>query len=154
MCIRDSDKLGLREMLDRSNNANSDADAVQLLTLHASKGLEFPYVFMIGCEEGILPHRNSLEIEGGIEEERRLCYVGITRARKELTILLCRQRRMRIANNGEEEIKIGTPSRFLYEMPKEDLKWVHLGTPLTASHKDNVEAVTEAIRRMKELHLM
>lgn len=148
------DKLGLREMLDRSNNANSDADAVQLLTLHASKGLEFPYVFMIGCEEGILPHRNSLEIEGGIEEERRLCYVGITRARKELTILLCRQRRMRIANNGEEEIKIGTPSRFLYEMPKEDLKWVHLGTPLTASHKDNVEAVTEAIRRMKELHLM
>lgn len=148
------DKLGLREMLDRGNQQDPDADAVQLMTLHASKGLEFPYVFLVGCEEGILPHRNSFSTEEGIEEERRLCYVGVTRARKELTILLCRQRRMRVSDNGDEEIKFGTPSRFLYEMPKEDLQWFHLGKVPTATAEDNAEAITEAIRRMKELHLM
>lgn len=147
------DKLGLREIMDRNNDSNTELDAVQLMTLHASKGLEFPYVFLVGAEEGILPHRNSLDVEGGIEEERRLCYVGITRARRELSILLCRQRKMRI-QDPTSEIKMGTPSRFLYEMPKEDIEWYRLGKMPGPSKEDNLASVTEAIRRLNKLNHM
>ncbi len=145
------DKLGLREMLDRGNDNDDSGDAVQLMTLHASKGLEFPYVFLIGCEEGILPHRNSIPMEGGIEEERRLCYVGVTRAKQELNILLCRQRRMRVQDNGEEEIKYGTPSRFLTEMPKEDLQWHRLGTQEKLSQEQKLATMDEVLKRMQAL---
>ncbi len=145
------DKLGLREMLDRGNDHDDSGDAVQLMTLHASKGLEFPYVFLIGCEEGILPHRNSISVEGGIEEERRLCYVGVTRAKQELNILLCRQRRMRIQDNGEEEIKYGTPSRFLTEMPKEDLQWHRIGTREVISQEQKLATMDEVLKRMQAL---
>ena len=98
MCIRDS------------------TDQVQLMTLHAAKGLEFPWVFIMGMEEELLPHRNSIESDD-IEEERRLAYVGITRARQGLIFTLTRKRKQ------YGEIVPTTPSRFLDELPAEQLQW-------------------------------
>lgn len=108
-------RLVLRDMLERGESAD-DVDQVQLMTLHASKGLEFPFVFMVGMEEGLLPHQTSID-EDNIEEERRLGYVGITRAQQELTFTLCKQRRQ-----YGEEIR-PEPSRFLMELPQDDLQW-------------------------------
>jgi len=75
-------RLCLQDMLSRQDD-EAHQDQVQLLTFHAAKGLEFPHVFMVGMEEEILPHANSVD-EGALEEERRLCYVGMTRARHSL----------------------------------------------------------------------
>ncbi|MBY6190670.1 DNA helicase Rep [Microbulbifer agarilyticus] len=105
-------KLILRDMLDRQEEEEA-TDKVSLMTLHASKGLEYPHVFMIGMEENLLPHRNSIE-DDNIEEERRLTYVGITRAQKTLTMTLAGKRKM----FGENQDT--TPSRFLEELPDED----------------------------------
>jgi len=108
-------KLVLRDMLEQQEEED-DSDKVHLLTLHASKGLEFPYVFIMGLEEEILPHRNSIE-EDNIEEERRLMYVGITRAKRSLALTYAAARKQ----FGE---KIETiPSRFLDELPEDDLQW-------------------------------
>lgn len=92
-----------------------EADAVKLSTLHASKGLEYPYVFLVGCEEGILPHGDSIA-EDNVEEERRLMYVGITRAKYRLTISHCLKRKRQGSWQFPE------PSRFIDEMPSEDLQ--------------------------------
>ncbi len=108
-------RLTLRDMMER-NSEEEELDQVQLMTLHASKGLEFPYVFLVGSEEGLLPHQSSLD-EGNVEEERRLAYVGITRAQKELMFTLCRERRQ-----YGEQIRC-EPSRFLLELPQDDLIW-------------------------------
>lgn len=89
--------------------SEEEIDAVKLTTLHASKGLEYPYVFLISCEEGILPHQESVA-QGTIEEERRLMYVGITRAQYELTISYCEQRRKAGALETRER------SRFIAEL--------------------------------------
>lgn len=105
----------LRDMMERGED-NSDADQVQLMTLHASKGLEFPYVFLVGMEEGLLPHQSSID-EDNVEEERRLAYVGITRAMKQLTFSLAKERRQ------YGEIIQPEPSRFLYELPVDDVQW-------------------------------
>ncbi len=107
------ERLMLQDMLDQQDKKD-DTDRIQMLTLHASKGLEFPFVYMAGIEEDILPHRNSVE-EDSIEEERRLAYVGITRAQKELTVTLSSQRKQ----FGERILTV--PSRFLEEFPQEDL---------------------------------
>jgi len=108
-------KLMLRDMLEQQED-DDDSDKVHLLTLHASKGLEFPHVFIMGLEEELLPHRNSIE-EDNIEEERRLMYVGITRAKRTLTLTYSAMRKQ----YGE---KIETiPSRFLDELPEDDLQW-------------------------------
>ncbi|WP_152208497.1 DNA helicase Rep [Marinobacter changyiensis] len=112
-------KLILRDLMEQREEED-DSDKVQLLTLHASKGLEFPHVFIMGLEEEILPHRSSIE-EGNIEEERRLMYVGITRARETLTLTFAGTRRQ----YGEKLETI--PSRFLDELPEEDLKWEGMG---------------------------
>lgn len=103
--------VALITMLDKNDK---EQDAVQLATLHAAKGLEFRHVFLIGVEEGILPHRDSLE-PGKLEEERRLMYVGITRARMSLHVSHCKKRRM------GKELRECEASRFIEEMG-EDLK--------------------------------
>ncbi len=92
-------------------------DAVQLSTLHAAKGLEYPHVFLIGCEEGILPHNESID-QGTVEEERRLMYVGITRAQRSLTLMHCLKRR-----RGGEWL-FCEPSRFIAEIDSDDLRCV------------------------------
>ena len=107
-------KLVLRDLLERQAEED-DSDQVQLMTLHASKGLEFPHVFMLGLEEDLLPHRNSID-DNNIEEERRLTYVGITRAQKTLTLTLAGKRKQ----FGEQSET--TPSRFLDELPNEDIE--------------------------------
>ncbi|MFQ3236388.1 MAG: ATP-dependent DNA helicase Rep [Paraglaciecola sp.] len=108
-------RLILRDMMERGED-NEETDQVQLMTLHASKGLEFPYVFMVGMEEGLLPHQSSID-EDNIEEERRLAYVGITRAKRELFFTLVKERRQ------YGEVMQPEPSRFLHELPTDDVIW-------------------------------
>ncbi len=108
-------RLVLRDILEQQAEED-DSDRVQLLTMHASKGLEFPHVYLMGLEEELLPHRNAVEA-GTVEEERRLAYVGITRARQTLTLTLARQRK------AYGELLDCAPSRFLDELPPGDLDW-------------------------------
>jgi len=109
-------KLLLRDLMERKQEDDESADKVQLMTLHASKGLEFPHVYIIGMEEELLPHRASIE-EDNIEEERRLCYVGITRAKQTLALTYCGKRKQ------YGQMIDCAPSRFLDELPFEDLQW-------------------------------
>ncbi|CAA9891753.1 DNA helicase and single-stranded DNA-dependent ATPase [Candidatus Methylobacter favarea] len=110
-------KIMLMDVLERSRQEEA-SDQVSLMTLHAAKGLEFPHVFLIGMEENLLPHQNSIET-GNIEEERRLAYVGITRAQRTCTFSYCTHRK-RYGEVSECE-----PSRFLNELPADDLEWVN-----------------------------
>ena len=105
----------LLDSLER-NEEEEKTDQIKLMTLHAAKGLEFPYVYLIGMEEGILPHQNSIDTEQ-IEEERRLAYVGITRAQQQLTFSYCAQRKK------YGDVTSTEPSRFLTELPVDDLDW-------------------------------
>ena len=91
--------------------AQAGEDGVQLMTLHSAKGLEFPLVFLAGLEEGLFPNAKSIEESGRLEEERRLAYVGITRAREKLVLSYAEARRI----HGQE--MYGIPSRFLREIP-------------------------------------
>ncbi|MGD8978176.1 MAG: DNA helicase II [Gammaproteobacteria bacterium] len=86
-------------------------DCVQLMTLHSAKGLEFPVVFLCGLEDGLFPHQRTMQDAGGLEEERRLCYVGMTRAMRELYLTHAEQRRL----FGSESFS--PPSRFISEIP-------------------------------------
>ena len=134
-------RLTLRDMLERGEEED-DSDQVQLMTLHASKGLEFPHVFLIGMEEGILPHQTSID-EDNVEEERRLAYVGITRAQQNLWFSLCKERRQ------FGDLIRPEPSRFLLELPENDLQWERDKPPLSAeqqqaktqSHIANLRAI-------------
>jgi DNA helicase-2/ATP-dependent DNA helicase PcrA len=113
----------LAEFLDHASLV-SDADdydersRVTLMTLHSAKGLEFEAVFLVGMEEGRFPHKLSLDDAAEIEEERRLCYVGMTRAKDRLTLSWARQRR----SFGRESLEEAKPSRFLLEIPRELLE--------------------------------
>ncbi|ENM5827206.1 DNA helicase Rep [Vibrio metoecus] len=120
-------RLTLRDMMERGEE-NDDSDAVQLMTLHASKGLEFPYVYLIGAEEGILPHQTSID-EENVEEERRLMYVGITRAQRELTFMVCKERRQ------FGELLKPSQSRFLDELPQDDIEWEAKKKPVTQEER-------------------
>ena len=117
----------LNEFLDQAalesgdHQSGGDGSAVQLMTLHSAKGLEFPLVFMAGMEEGLFPHRMSNDEPGRMEEERRLCYVGITRAMKQLYFTYAEARRL----HGVDAYN--KPSRFLQEVPSELLQEVRLG---------------------------
>jgi ATP-dependent DNA helicase Rep len=117
--------VALVGQLDRESD--EERDAVTLMTLHAAKGLEYPYVFICGVEEELLPHQNSME--DAIEEERRLLYVGITRAQRELMLSWARTRK----RHGEVQDR--APSRFLEELPAELLTW------------DDAEARTDSVGR-------
>jgi DNA helicase-2/ATP-dependent DNA helicase PcrA len=105
--------------------ADEHEDSVQLMTLHSAKGLEFPLVFLAGMEENLFPHRMSLEEPGRLEEERRLCYVGITRAMEKLVMTFAESRRL----HGSETFN--TPSRFIREIPAELLQEVRLHTAIS-----------------------
>ena len=115
--------VSLMSMLE--GQETGEVDAVKLSTLHAAKGLEFGHVFLIGVEEGILPHRESVDLgvtdPTKIEEERRLMYVGITRAQKSLNISWCKKRKR------AGEMELCEPSRFIAELPKDDVR--HFGNP-------------------------
>ena len=108
-------RLVLMDLLERQEEED-ETDRVQMMTLHSAKGLEFPHVFLMGMEEELLPHRNAVD-EGNVEEERRLAYVGITRAKRTLAITLARKRKQ------YGELVECSPSRFLDELPEADLEW-------------------------------
>jgi DNA helicase-2/ATP-dependent DNA helicase PcrA len=105
--------------------AETQTNAISLMTLHAAKGLEFPVVFMVGMEEGLFPHKMSTEEPQGLEEERRLCYVGMTRAMQKLYICYAESRRL----HGSE--RYNTPSRFIQEIPEETLHAVRPTAKIT-----------------------
>jgi len=127
----DDDRSPQQQFLDRAALDAGDAqaeeheDSVQLMTLHSAKGLEFPLVFLAGMEENLFPHRMSMEEPGRLEEERRLCYVGITRAMKKLIITYAECRRL----HGSETFN--TPSRFVREIPAQLLQEVRVHGTIT-----------------------
>lgn len=131
--------VALMSMLE--GREDGEPDAVKLSTLHAAKGLEFGHVFLIGVEEGILPHRESVDTDR-IEEERRLMYVGITRAQKSLNISWCKKRK----RAGETEIC--EPSRFIEELPTDDIR--HFGNPST----DTAKSKEHGKERMAQIRAM
>jgi len=100
------------------NQAEAGQDAMQLMTVHSAKGLEFDAVFITGLEEGLFPHENSAKDEAGVEEERRLMYVAITRARRRLYISFSQTRML------HGQTRFNMKSRFFNELPEEALKWL------------------------------
>ena len=134
--------MTLMNILERQEDNENESDCVNLLTLHASKGLEFPNVFIIGMEEEILPHRVSMD-EGNIEEERRLAYVGITRAQQNLTLSYTRIRK-RYGEKMECEI-----SRFVDELPQDDLQ--REGTGETANPEEQKQRGHAHLANLKDL---
>jgi len=134
-------RLTLRDMMERGEDED-DTDQVQLMTLHASKGLEFPIVFMVGMEEGLLPHQTSID-EDNIEEERRLAYVGITRAQRELIFTQAKERRQ------YGEVFKPTGSRFLDELPQDDLEWESRKPPTTSAQRK--KSASSAIANIRDM---
>jgi len=100
------------------NQAQAGQDAIQLMTVHSAKGLEFDAVFITGLEEGLFPHENSVSDVDGLEEERRLMYVAITRARKRLYLSFSQTRML----HGQTRYNV--KSRFFDELPDAALKWL------------------------------
>lgn len=133
-------RLILRDMMEQREEED-DSDKVHLLTLHASKGLEFPHVFIMGLEEELLPHRNSIETDQ-IEEERRLMYVGITRAQRTLTLTYAGERKQ-----YGEKIE-STPSRFLDELPQDDLIWEGVGPSDPVANKMKGKATMASLMNL------
>lgn len=130
--------IALINMLDKQNS--DDVDAVQLSTLHAAKGLEYKHVFLVGIEEGILPHRESTD-PAKIEEERRLMYVGITRAQRSLHVSYCERRKQ------AREFMPSEPSRFIAEMGKDDVRFTG-GKQATPPDKATGNARLDAMKAL------
>ncbi|HCL43920.1 MAG TPA: ATP-dependent DNA helicase Rep, partial [Pseudomonas sp.] len=114
-------------LLSRSDQ-DEGGNQVRMMTLHASKGLEFPYVFIVGCEDGVLPHQVSLD-EGNLQEERRLLYVGITRAKIQLWMSYSK-----LTRKFGEHVRL-KPSRFFEEIPAEEIQ------------RDGADPVADAARK-------
>lgn len=129
--------IALINMLDKQE---SDMDAIQLSTLHASKGLEYKHVFLVGIEEGLLPHRESLD-PSKIQEERRLMYVGITRAQRSLHLSYCERRKQ------AREFIPCEPSRFISEMGNEDIRFSG-GKSVSQPDKAEGSARLDALKAM------
>ncbi len=130
--------------------ANEGEDSVQLMTLHSAKGLEFKQVFLAGLEEGLFPHSRSSEESGRLEEERRLCYVGMTRAMEKLTITHAEKRRL----YGEENY--ARPSRFLNEIPDEYTQLVRMqgsATPVSNNFGSSTVYKEKAVREAAPVQL-
>ena len=104
--------------------ADESDDAVQLMTLHSAKGLEFPLVFLSGMEEGLFPHKMSMDNITGLEEERRLCYVGITRAKEKLFLSYAESRRL------HGDVSLSRPSRFIKEIPPTLIEEIRIKTSI------------------------
>ena len=134
-------RLVLRDLLEQQDEEEKGPESVQLMTLHAAKGLEFPHVYIIGMEEKLLPHRASIE-EDNIEEERRLAYVGITRAQQTLSMTMALKRRQ-----FGETIRC-EPSRFIAELPQDDLQWQGGGQD---TQEANEERGQETLAGLKDL---
>ena len=109
-------------------------ECVQLMTLHTAKGLEFDVVYLSGLEEGLFPHRMSMDEPGRLEEERRLCYVGMTRARQQLCITYAEIRRL----HGQEQYT--KASRFLSEIPDEYIREVRAKSSPSSSYQPNISS--------------
>lgn len=122
--------------------AEESEDAVQLMTLHTAKGLEFQLVFLCGLEEGLFPHKMSMDNLSGLEEERRLCYVGITRARSKLFLSHAESRRL------HGDINLCRPSRFIKEVPTELIDAVRLKSTITRPSVGGTKLGNGAINRM------
>ncbi|PID65749.1 MAG: ATP-dependent DNA helicase Rep [Gammaproteobacteria bacterium] len=132
-------RMLLLDMLENKAEDENRLEAISLMTLHAAKGLEFPFVFIVGLEEGLLPHANSSANEAGIEEERRLLYVGMTRAKRKLSMSLAKNRK-----TGGNMTPV-EPSRFLDELPHDNIDWrgineVELSPEQEQSRRDNIMA--------------
>ncbi len=113
------------------------------MTLHSAKGLEFNVVFLVGMEEGLFPHKLSLDDDAGIEEERRLCYVGMTRARDRLSLSWARQRRM----YGRDSLEGSRRSRFLDEVPTNLLEIVGEGASKARTTWENAVNSVAGVER-------
>ena len=135
-------KLILFDLLEQQAEED-DSDRVQLMTLHASKGLEFNHVYLVGAEENILPHKNSIEGET-IEEERRLMYVGITRAKKTLAITTANKRKQ------YGDWQHCEPSRFIEELPEEHIAKEGIGAPKQSEEERKAKGMAniEALKAM------
>ncbi len=141
--VEDENLSPLNAFLDRAaldageHEAAEYEDSVQLMTMHSAKGLEFPLVFIVGLEENLFPHKMSMDDPAQIEEERRLCYVGITRAMQKLVLTYAESRRL----YGEDNYH--PPSRFLREIPKTLLQEVRLQSSITRPLSLHRQAATE-----------
>ena len=125
---------------ETQNDSDDVSTYVQLMTLHAAKGLEFPCVIMVGMEEGLFPHAMSLEEPGRLEEERRLCYVGITRAREYLTMSYAETRRLYYG----QEMR-NTLSRFIKEIPAELLNEIRPRLQISQPFTHKTDTVTNTV---------
>ncbi len=134
--------MALMDILERNKEEDKEQNDVSLMTLHTAKGLEFPYVFMVGVEEEILPHVNSMDDNKGLEEERRLTYVGITRAKKQLTISFAKTRK-----RYGESITC-EPSRFLEELPEEHIEWANRKV---VSHEEMQQTAQSYISNLQDM---
>jgi DNA helicase-2/ATP-dependent DNA helicase PcrA len=121
------ERVALVADTDQIPDPTDDSGVVTLMTLHTAKGLEFPVVFLTGMEEGVFPHSRSMNSPDELEEERRLCYVGITRAKQRLFLSYAQHRRI-------QGYGVGEPSRFLLEIPQAEL------TMLNAPRRETVRA--------------